>query len=338
MQQSPHESEQDHHGAWFAEAADAVLGNNFDAVAKSCFLTTLKLLDNVIQEPHNPVYRSVNLGNKTVQAKILWANGGWELLLACGFVPDESSEDRLVLPLNEQGGGTTRTLLSRCIAGRKLLANRLVNDLHCPMDLLPSYKPPPARVSRSVSSFSSTSSINTSSTFNAYQAKRFDSLSAAVGVRLGPDDAYKSPTVAEVERLEWQRRALQEKSKRIPLPRQWHATRPDTSSETTSNMMHGDVATAIEGGNDGGSDMGLLAARALQQSSNAAKAEKQGFTTAAHAQVAKVAKNRRVRLCDITVHVARRGNGPGPLLPRRATINRSHVSRDGMSIRPQCNV
>jgi hypothetical protein len=126
MQQSPHESEQDHHGAWFAEAADAVLGNNFDAVAKSCFLTTLKLLDNVIQEPHNPVYRSVNLGNKTVQAKILWANGGWELLLACGFVPDESSEDRLVLPPNEQGGGTTRTLLSRCIAGRKLLANRLV--------------------------------------------------------------------------------------------------------------------------------------------------------------------------------------------------------------------
>ena len=46
-----------------------------------------------------------------------------------------------------------------------------------------------------------------------------------------------------------------------------------------------------EGGNGGGSDMGLLAARALQQRSNAAKAEKQGFTTAAMRKLQKLQKH-----------------------------------------------
>jgi hypothetical protein len=281
--QPPPPPEEDN--AAVAAAADVVLGNNFDAVTKTCFITILKLLDNVIQTPTNPLYQSVNLQNRSVQEKILRAQGGRELLLAVGFVvpPPEgesSLNDRLVLPLSTNLTPTTTTILNRCIAGRHLLENRLLQDLRCPPDDLPKYKPPPPQ--KVAPSGAASTSNSTISSFNPYQGQRFDALSAAVGVRLGPDDSYKSPTEAEVERLERQRRALQEKSKRSPLSRQWHATRPGASNETTTSTMDGDVPPA------GSSDMGLLAARAMQQNANAAKAEKQGFTTAAMRKLQKL--------------------------------------------------
>lgn len=46
----------------------------------------LKLLDNVIREPHNDKYRTIRLENKTIKEKLLSLNGVRELLQKIGFI------------------------------------------------------------------------------------------------------------------------------------------------------------------------------------------------------------------------------------------------------------
>lgn len=45
----------------------------------------LKLLDNVIREPHNEKYRTIRLENKTIKEKLLSLNGVREFLVKIGF-------------------------------------------------------------------------------------------------------------------------------------------------------------------------------------------------------------------------------------------------------------
>lgn len=46
----------------------------------------LKLLDNVIREPHNDKYRTIRLENKTIKDKLLSLHGVRELLMKIGFI------------------------------------------------------------------------------------------------------------------------------------------------------------------------------------------------------------------------------------------------------------
>lgn len=46
----------------------------------------LKILDNVIREPHNDKYRTIRLENKVIKEKLLCLNGVRELLQKIGFV------------------------------------------------------------------------------------------------------------------------------------------------------------------------------------------------------------------------------------------------------------
>lgn len=46
----------------------------------------LKLLDNVIREPHNDKYRTIRLENKTIKEKVLSLNGVREFLMKIGFI------------------------------------------------------------------------------------------------------------------------------------------------------------------------------------------------------------------------------------------------------------
>lgn len=45
----------------------------------------LKLLENVIREPHNLKYRKIRLENQTIREKVLCLNGARELLENIGF-------------------------------------------------------------------------------------------------------------------------------------------------------------------------------------------------------------------------------------------------------------
>ncbi|XP_048580324.1 peptide-N(4)-(N-acetyl-beta-glucosaminyl)asparagine amidase isoform X2 [Nematostella vectensis] len=57
----------------------------------------LKFANNIMGEPENPKYRSIRLGNKIFQNKLLPVEGAVECLFAMGF---EESEDRLIFPSN----------------------------------------------------------------------------------------------------------------------------------------------------------------------------------------------------------------------------------------------
>lgn len=46
----------------------------------------LKVLDNVIREPHNNKYRTIRLENKIIKEKLLCLNGVRQLLEKIGFI------------------------------------------------------------------------------------------------------------------------------------------------------------------------------------------------------------------------------------------------------------
>ena len=67
------------------EALLVVFQNNFDADTKTCLVTLIKLLDNVLHKPGNPKVRTIRLQNEAFCQKIGCRNGGIEFLEACGF-------------------------------------------------------------------------------------------------------------------------------------------------------------------------------------------------------------------------------------------------------------
>ena len=57
----------------------------------------LKLIGNVLRDPHNIKYRSIRLSNPKIEKKLLAATGAFEILFAVGF---EEDTDSLLLPLD----------------------------------------------------------------------------------------------------------------------------------------------------------------------------------------------------------------------------------------------
>ena len=66
--------------------------------------TIRKMIIKIQEQPHESKYRSVRLGNPKFRQKVLAVPGGPELIIAAGFVlEDSSAQERLVrqLPENE---------------------------------------------------------------------------------------------------------------------------------------------------------------------------------------------------------------------------------------------
>lgn len=295
------------------EALSVVLSRNFDAMTKSCFLTCIKLLDNFIQTPTNPLFWCINLSNPAIQNKILNAKGGLQVLLCCGFIQETSlGSNRLVLPLlavndNDDEEARRNNILQRCITARRLLSTRCVQDLRLRSEELPKYRPPPPQVPlaslpTSEQTLSTTTVTPQPGFFNPYLPQRFDALSAAVGHNLGPDDNYQSKTEAEVQRLERQRHQLQAQTKQKgPIHRHWQATRPGQTTTIPITDQNTTTSTGTFGGTGGVgglSDMSLLAAKAMMQSHNNKEQQQQGFTTSA---MRKLQKLQHAKVYDYTV-------------------------------------
>ena len=87
------------------------------------------------------------------------------------------------------------------VAARHLVARYGRQELGgTPQDLPPYRAPPPSHPTGTTSTSSSSTPL-----FNPYQGQRYDGLSAAAGVNLGPDDAhYTSRTEVELQRLQRQ--------------------------------------------------------------------------------------------------------------------------------------
>lgn len=280
------------------EAVTYVLHHNFDAVSKACFVTVLKLLDNVLQKPDNLKVRTLSLNNTVVRQTVVNCVGGVELLRACGFsAPDETAASsttplqRLVLLREHEN----KTLL---VTARRLLQTRCLTELGCTLDELPKYKPPPPAALPSAKT-TTASAVP----FNVYQGQRFDVTSAAVGENLGAPARYQSKTQVELERLQKQREALELQQQQQLFsnqqqsynPREWTLTTPSTTTtnRTTNataaatgafhavvNAVSGS-ATSGGGGSSSGGDMSLLAARAQKLHDERMQREQGGFTTMA---------------------------------------------------------
>lgn len=78
-------------------SAVKMLEDNEPHVIKEAGEILLKLIGNVLRDPHNMKYRSVRLSNPKIESKLLVATGAFEILFAAGF---EEDTDSLLLPLD----------------------------------------------------------------------------------------------------------------------------------------------------------------------------------------------------------------------------------------------
>jgi PUB domain/UBX domain len=144
------------------EAAAYILSHNFDSVTQPCFITILKLLDNVVAKPHEPLVRRIKFSNAAIAAKIGNCQGGVEFLTACGFTPQEASTGGGVAAVswNSESSATIvasspplpslilvlepeRENLERLVTARRLLETHLLQDLKCDESDVPRFRPPP---------------------------------------------------------------------------------------------------------------------------------------------------------------------------------------------------
>jgi PUB domain len=68
-----------------SDCVDVLLSENFDRVSSPCVLTIVKYIQNIISDPTDPKYRTINTGNKTFQDKVLQANSALNLMYSIGF-------------------------------------------------------------------------------------------------------------------------------------------------------------------------------------------------------------------------------------------------------------
>ena len=73
------------------------LNDNEQKVFQDAKEILLKLLNNILRDPHNVKYRRIRLNNPKVETMLLNANGAFEILFSVGF---EEDSDALVLPLS----------------------------------------------------------------------------------------------------------------------------------------------------------------------------------------------------------------------------------------------
>lgn len=336
------------------ESAAFILRNNFDTVTKPCFITLLKLLDNILQKPlpNNLTVRRIKLTNPAIQQKIVACQGGVPFLQVCGFTPEPPLLPNTTTNIHANSHAVSVLILqpehestSLLVAARHLLHRHCVKDLGCSLDELPSFQPPRAPVVLLPAGCGSGG--GDSFAFNPYQGRRFDALSAAVGARLGPDEInYVSKTETELAHLQARQAKLQAKLQRESLA---FASTTTTAGSGSSSGYNREWSVLLPGQQQSqptassslphSSDASLLAARAQTQTQNRILQQQQGFTTAAMRDLEKIKRTK------VYSHVAVRIQCPdgtqltGKFLPsetvglvataiRRECFSKSHNSKN----------
>lgn len=302
------------------QAVTTIFASSFDADSKTCLITLMKVLDNILHKPGDERVRSIRLSNAAFRNRVASRPGGVEFLLACGFTrrrppapllssSSSSSRDDDVLVLEPADEKQSRLLVAR-----RLLRQRAVQDLHVKEEELPVHRDPP----KVATAASSTSHNNNNNTFNPYVGHRYDGQSAAVGARLGPDANYVSSTDQQLRALQSQQAKLEERAAQQFTDREWKAWTPGetvqwntTTTTTTSSDTSGNSDAPPPK-----SDASLLAQRAKALEAARQERETGGFTTAAMRQVAKLKSKKVYSHVQITVCFADQYRVTGKFLPK----------------------
>ena len=73
------------------DCVDLLLSQNFDRASSPCILTIVAYVQNILSDPSNPKFRSINIANRTFQGKISKVSAALELLQSIGFTEVPSS-------------------------------------------------------------------------------------------------------------------------------------------------------------------------------------------------------------------------------------------------------
>uniref|UniRef100_A0A7S0FTW8 PUB domain-containing protein n=1 Tax=Pyrodinium bahamense TaxID=73915 RepID=A0A7S0FTW8_9DINO len=110
-----------------AMALHSIATSNW-AKQEQCYLTLLKLLDNILAHPGEAKFRLLKTSNVTLRSKVFDIPGACDFLLAIGFVEEEGGEF-LTLPVGEDGGlAAARETLQQHANGSRLHEMRRQRD------------------------------------------------------------------------------------------------------------------------------------------------------------------------------------------------------------------
>lgn len=294
-----------------------IMNSNFDCDTKTCFITLMKILDNIIQHPTNPKFRSINVTNPAFHKKVGSVEGSIQFLLSCGFIYDTSNDMNTIMMNTSSSSSSSSFLIlleenenqKHIIQARRLLMMRCIQDLKCKMEELPTYKPPPAPIVLTTSSekpnqlptSTSTARNNDAFVFNPYVGQRYDALSAGTGLSLGPDPNYVSKTEMELQKLQEKQKQLESDTKK-EQQRQWSAYRPDeTISFASNNPTSSNDTDNMDKRATTSSDNTLLMEKLQKQNEESKQRQNGGFTTKAMRDLKKLKKMKIYKNVTITI-------------------------------------
>lgn len=272
-----------------AEAWSAVLSSNFDTASKSCLMTLLKIIDNILSRS-DPKVRCIRYGNPNFQSKVASCKGALEFLYSLGFVSTYAVFGNMSEPESLELKNESRQVLLR---GREVLILSAKKDFGVEDDDLP--KMPMAPVASSSTALktpaANTAVANSSRTqeFNIYKGHSTNIAAQQAGAPDPYADKSLSTTERALQNLEAKKRNMEKQlQSSVEVDRCLIAYLPGDGPVTGSSSA---VAQESKG------DSSLLAGRMKRMEEERRKREEGGFTTKAMRDLERMKKAKVSFIC-----------------------------------------
>lgn len=275
-----------------AEAWSIVLSSNFDTASKSCLLTLLKIIDNILSRS-DPKVRCIRYGNPNFQSKVASCRGALEFLYSLGFVPTYAVFGNMSEPESLELKNESRQVLLR---GREVLILSAKKDFGIEDDDLPKLPMAPVvSTSAALTAPTAAAAANSSRTqeFNIYKGHSTNIAAQQAGAPDPYADKSLSTTERTLQNLEAKKRNMEKQlQSSVEMDRCLNAYLPGDGPITGSSA----VAQESRG------DSSLLAARMKRMEEERRKREEGGFTTKAMRDLEKM-KKAKVSFSCVTIEL-----------------------------------
>ena len=263
-----------------ASAWTTVLQSNFDSTSKSCLLTLLKIIDNILSKS-DPRVRSIRYGNTNFQSKVASCKGALQYMYSLGFEanyaafgPKEEPESLELKIENKQ------VLLT----GREVLIISAKNDFNMEDDELPRLPVAPVLSAAAPSSLPTATSDSRNAGFDIYKGHSVN----IAAQQIGAPDPYANKTLSTTERalqnLEAKKKNMEKSLQRsVEIDRCMVAYLPG-QGPVGNGSTNSTVIVESKG------DSSLVAARMKRIEDERKKREEGGFTTKAMRDLEKMKK------------------------------------------------
>ena len=256
-----------------------VLQSNFDSASKSCLLTLLKIIDNILSKT-DPRVRTIRYGNPNFQSKVASCKGALQFMYSLGFEAKYAAFGPKGEPESLELKDENRQVL---LTGREVLIISAKNDFDMEDEELP--RLPAAPVLSAAASTSSTAAADSRDTgFDIYKGHSVN----IAAQQMGTPDPYADRTLSTTERalqnLEAKKKNMEKSlQKSVEIDRCLVAYLPGQGP-----IGNGSAASTMAVESKG--DSSLVAARMKRMEDERKKREEGGFTTKAMRDLEKMKK------------------------------------------------